>query len=397
MNPSAPGWIKKHLPYFQKFLKEESLVEETVYRQLRANGFIYGHSISTLVDKRAEQLQWTTQEKTKINLFDALVFTYYDNIDNGTQADCLKAIISFYQSLDTRENYTLKLGLGSEEDYTKVEKIIHQRIQTNESTLQKNFSHIITNALLYVDILSFDHYLITQHNPYAYAQFLESTLLKVIYIALQQKETKDSYNELLIKLFESSVRYTTNIKGAHTRLQEIDLSQISSPLEIQYILDLCALSLWDDQKVDQQELQFMRELCALLDLKEGHYNESIIAVKEFIDTNSEDIAYLQYSNPVKHFYKQTTSSVGTLITRNKNRLVKEISQSRELVILLGQSTRRDLTKKERKIVKDQLLDIFKTIPSLAIFILPGGGLLLPIFVKLVPKILPSAFNENLEE
>lgn len=397
MNPSAPGWIKKHLPYFQDFLKEESLEEEAVYRQLRANGFIYGHSIGTLVDKRAEQLQWTTQEKTKINLFDALVFTYYDNIDNGTPADCLTAIISFYQSLDTRENYTLKLGLGSEEDYTKVEKIIHQRIQTNESTLQKNFSHIVTNALLYVDVLSFDHYLITQHNPHTYAQLLESTLLKVIYIALQQKETKDSYNELLIKLFESSVRYTTNIKSVHTRLQKIDLSEISSPLEIQYILDLCALSLWDDQKVDQQELQFMRELCALLELKEGHYNESIIAVKEFIDNNSEDIAYLQYSNPVKHFYKQTTSSVGTLITRNKNRLIKEISQSRELVILLGQSTRRDLTKKERKIVKDQLLDIFKTIPSLAIFILPGGGLLLPIFVKLVPKLLPSAFNENLEE
>jgi hypothetical protein len=33
-------------------------------------------------------------------------------------------------------------------------------------------------------------------------------------------------------------------------------------------------------------------------------------------------------------------------------------------------------------------------PSLAIFMLPGGALLLPIILKLVPDLLPSAFKEN---
>lgn len=397
MNPSAYGWIKKHLPNFEEFLKEHPVDELTFYKQLRASGFIYGHSVNTLVDEKKQQLKWTTQEKTKINLFDALAFTYYDTIDNPNTEDCLKAIISFYKTLDKKERYFIKLGLGSESDYSKVEKIIHQRIQTNESTLQKNFSHLITNALLYVDILSFDHYLITQEDPYHYAQSLEAILLEVVYLALQQKESKDSYNELLIKLFESSVRYNTIIKSAFTTIDKVDLSEISEPLEIQYIMDLCGLSLWDDQQIDAQELDFMTHLCLLLRVSKDHYKDAIAAVKEFLSTHNEEISYLNYSNPVKHFYNQTTSTVGTLITRNKNRLIKEISQSRDLVILLGQSTQRDLTKKERKIVKEQLLDIFKTIPSLAIFILPGGGLLLPIFVRLVPKLLPSAFNENLED
>ena len=52
---------------------------------------------------------------------------------------------------------------------------------------------------------------------------------------------------------------------------------------------------------------------------------------------------------------------------------------------------------ETKKVKKQLLDICKTIPSLTIFLLPGGGILLPILVKYIPQLLPSAFNENLEE
>ena len=89
--------------------------------------------------------------------------------------------------------------------------------------------------------------------------------------------------------------------------------------------------------------------------------------------------------------------MATLVSRNKNRLVKEIMQSKELMVLLAHSTLRDLDEKEKKKVKKQLLEICKTIPSLTIFLLPGGSLLLPILIKFIPTLLPSAFNENLEE
>ncbi len=86
--------------------------------------------------------------------------------------------------------------------------------------------------------------------------------------------------------------------------------------------------------------------------------------------------------------------VKKLILRNSKRLHKELSQSAELVALISKSTIRDLSREEKKKVQNQLLDIFKSIPSLAIFILPGGAILLPIFIKLIPKLLPSAFDEN---
>ena len=44
--------------------------------------------------------------------------------------------------------------------------------------------------------------------------------------------------------------------------------------------------------------------------------------------------------------------------------------------------------------KSILIDILKSIPSLAIFMLPGGAILLPLFIKFIPKLLPSAFDEN---
>jgi hypothetical protein len=69
-------------------------------------------------------------------------------------------------------------------------------------------------------------------------------------------------------------------------------------------------------------------------------------------------------------------------------------ESKELFYLLKESTYRNLTDVEKQKVKDQLFDIFKSIPSLAIFALPGGGILLPIIIRFIPQLLPSSFNEN---
>ena len=97
---------------------------------------------------------------------------------------------------------------------------------------------------------------------------------------------------------------------------------------------------------------------------------------------------------VQSFYKNSSKMVKKLITRNSKRLYQELKDSKELMVLLTQSTSRDLTREEQKKVQEQLLDIFKSIPSLAIFMLPGGALLLPLVVKFIPKLLPSAFDEN---
>ena len=395
MNPSALGWIKKHLPYYIQYMASHPMDEEEMYLHLRTNGFIYGTSIKTLCDEESEQLKWTEEEKTKINLFDALTFTYYDCIENATATDCIKSIISFYSHLNKNQGGPpIKLGSSTDANYRILEKIITERIQTNEPILKKNFSHLITNALLFLDVLSFDHYLISGEDPLPYAICLEKNLTQIVWLALKQKENKDHYNELLIKLFESSIRYNNTIKSDDLTLQDIQTNVVSQPLEQLYLLDLCAMSLYDDEQVDAQEQIFMSEIAQLLHISPAEKESALEAVAKFISEHKEDIAYLNYSNPVKHFYNQTTRTVSTLILRNKKRLIKEIVQSKDLVVLLGNSTVRDLSEDEKKVVRTQLLDICKTIPSLAVFLLPGGTILLPILMKFIPTLLPSAFNEN---
>jgi hypothetical protein len=116
----------------------------------------------------------------------------------------------------------------------------------------------------------------------------------------------------------------------------------------------------------------------------------------FLNQHRVNIPYLNYKNPVKHFYDHAATNVSQLIVRNKSRLQKELSNNKDLLKLLTDSTVRSLDEKEKKKVKKQLLEICKTIPSLTIFLLPGGSLLLPLLVKFIPQLLPSTFNENLE-
>ncbi|MEW7278362.1 LETM1-related biofilm-associated protein [Aquimarina sp. 2201CG1-2-11] len=393
MNPSTSGWIEKFLRDQDNDLHLLQWSLDKLYLDLRNVGFIYGNSIDIIVNNISD-IVYSEEEKTKINLFSALVVTYYETIENADKEDCINALLQFYSFLDTKKSFFSLTNILTSNIYEKLEKVLHTRIQTNESIFKKNFSHLLTNALLFIDVLAFDYFLIHDKNPLDYATKLEESLINTVFLALNSKTEKDQYDQLLVKLFSSSVRYTHISTEEEASFDHLELDSYTDEIEKKYILDLTSLAVWNDEKLDQHEHNFMTALGAELGLADDYTKESLNLVRTFINTHRRNITFFNYSNPALHFYQQTSRTVSILILRNKKRLIKEISESKELMILLGQSTLRDLSTEEKQQVKKQLLDICKTIPSLAIFILPGGSLLLPLLVKFIPQLLPSAFNEN---
>ncbi|WP_442266446.1 LETM1 domain-containing protein [Tenacibaculum sp. ZS6-P6] len=89
--------------------------------------------------------------------------------------------------------------------------------------------------------------------------------------------------------------------------------------------------------------------------------------------------------------------IKALLVSNKIRFLNELKESKELILLLKKSTTNKLTTEEKHKIEEQLLDICKAIPAFAIFLLPGGSLLLPLLVKLIPTILPSSFRKDIED
>lgn len=397
INPSANGWIEKF------FLEQKSLLNPKIdepselYNKIRATGFIYGHIISFDSVFPIDTKSWLQNEISKVALLNTL-YTIYKLSTNETNPKIfISKAISFYNEMNPQGFNLLKKVLPTGTPASNLENIIDERVQTNDNIISKNFSHVVTNALLFVDVLAFQHYLNEGSIPSKYLKKIEETAISIISLSLKTKSNKSKHDDLLIKLFEASVRYNKYTKVNIQNLEELKLDYFTNELEKKYLIDIAGMALWSDGVIENNEAYFLYKLAEALSISDNFVSESIIKTDSFITENKNNIPYFNYSNPVKKFYDQTTQNVVKLIIRNNKRLTKEISQSKELMILLAISTKRDLDEKEKKKVKSQLLDICKTIPSLTIFLIPGGSLLLPILIKFIPQLLPSSFNENLQE
>lgn len=396
INPSVPGWIDKFFSE-HKISEMELITENTFfYDTLRDTGFIYGHIISVDTKLPIPIKGWFKEEVSKVALFNSLLGVYTLTKQQINWNDFILETVSFYNEMHPEEFNLFRKILPKNKPSLALEKFIDERVQTNENIISKNFSHLVTNALLFIDVLAFRQYLIHGSIPEKYLKKIEETIVNIVTLALKTKTNKSQYDDLLIKLFEASIRYSKFSKNSNLSLETLQLDYFTNELEKKYLIDMAGMALWNDGILENNESHFLYQLANTLSVSDDFVQQSIIATNTFIIKHKKEIPYFNYSNPVKHFYDQTTQSVVTLIARNRTRLVKEIVQSKELMILLAYSTRRDLDEKEKKKIKKQLLDICKTIPSLTIFLLPGGSLLLPILIKFIPTLLPSAFNENLD-
>jgi hypothetical protein len=397
INPSAPGWIDKFF-IEQKFSEESvSKTSDSFYIKVRNTGFIYGNIISFETLIPIDTKGWFKTEISKVALLNTLFDAYCLTKTNIDSVRFISEVVAFYNQMNPQGFSLFKKILPKNSPSLNLEKIIDERVQTNESIISKNFSHLVTNALLFIDVLAFRQYLIHGTIPEKYLKKIEETVVNIVTLALKTKSNKSQHDDLLIKLFEASIRYSKFSKVTIQNLESLQLDYFTDELEKQYLIDMAGMALWSDGIIEKNEAYFLHSLAEIMSLSDDFVTKSITDTNDFITKYKKEIPYFNYSNPVKHFYDQTTQTVVTLISRNKNRLIKEIRESKELMVLLAYSTRRDLDDKEKKKVKKQLLDICKTIPSLTIFLLPGGSLLLPILIKFIPTLLPSAFNENLEE
>ena len=260
----------------------------------------------------------------------------------------------------------------------------------------------MSNTFVYLDVILFDEFLhtkktleISNYNIYA-----ENALYALI-LAAQADGKIEIEEKHIFKVFLASAKIHDKKKdeiedlfSADIPLTTISKEVLRSELFKRFILDISVLTIFASNDSHPEELEYLKFLCTYLDINDAALNETLVLVENFVIKHNDKISFLSNANSVEKLYGNVSKRWIKILGRNKDKLAKELKQSKELVFLIKKSTTKELSKEEKEKVKTQFLDIAKSMPALAIFLLPGGALLLPLVLKIIPDLIPSSFRDN---
>jgi ribosomal protein L7/L12 len=412
LSPGSKGWMAK---YFQLVDTKQVVLhweqpdalptEQFNHHFLAQSGIVFGYPSQLLFAKELDQKKWTNNEKLTVLLFEAQLFTYLRVKGHAhvfEQEAFINQLTKFYKNHKINSLSSLLGYLFKESQEEKLERILAKRTEVPKNIIHtKSWMSYLNNAFVYLDVLLFEEFLVTEGQTRFDYQQLAMLALAVITLSaysdgeVEEKE-KTIFETFLVSAdLDSDEREIARLRFKDgSSLNELTSELVDSWYYKRYLLDLSSLTIYSNHEAVTEEKVFLQELCAWLQLEEINLDEALVSSNQFVLENNQQVAFLHDASSVELMVDNVSKRWIKILGRNKDKLATELRQSKELVQLIRKSSKEELSKEEKEKVKTQFMDIVKSMPALAIFLLPGGALLLPIVLKIIPNLVPSAFREN---
>lgn len=420
MNPTKKGWFESYVLFRTDKLVEDYVEasglhdrEKVIYKWMQPSGLMYGHPVNIPFFDTDQAKKYENSDRTKLILAESFLMSMYatetdrDRL-NEQLGKAPDKVIQFYESLfpDMRIRRKNLFGINRTE-HKVAEDLISGRLKVKSSFRQNFWSGFFQNSLLFLDVYYFFRYL--ERNDSINLEELRRDLEGIRFLIVNviaasahanltiEKEERELFNFFLASANLPPDKKTRAreifLQGAP--LNEIKFPKIESWLLKKYILELAALTIWSDKTLEESERSFLKLLSKKLGLDDEELEISILSIESFVVENWDKVHYLQSKENYRIVGERLVKSMQLVMKKNKDSIVKEVRESRELMSLLAKSQKETLTVEEKEKVRTQLIDIVKSIPALVIIALPGSFLTLPILLKILPKgALPSAFGED---
>ncbi|MDX2359431.1 MAG: LETM1-related biofilm-associated protein [Crocinitomicaceae bacterium] len=412
ISPGAKGWINK---YFD--LVEKGQIELVVNRPeglrklhfmhltLSHSGIVFGFPNEMIFGKSVETTDWTHEEKLKFLLFESHLFVFIqihkDQVFN--KEEFLTTLFDFYELHSASAIKKVFKFFVKESREEKIESILSKRVDIKVKILEnKWWVNSLSNAFTYLDVILFDDFVHKEKDTAlkSYSNYAMNALTAI---------TLSSYSDGVLEDKEIAM---FNIFLASANLGDEDRDQAKEKFKNgaelddfsffvndhwllkRFILDVAILTILSSEDIDDDEMNFLQSLCEHLEIPIHELEENLGLIENFLLDTKEEVVFMKDAPSYEKMYSSLSKRWVKILMRNKDKLAVELKQSKELVSLVKKSRKEELTKEEKEMVKTQFKDIAKSIPTLTIFMLPGGAILLPILLKIMPDLIPSAFKEN---
>ncbi len=415
------------------------------YQTLRHSGVLFGCPLmeATLIEQFSELKFLSVKDQATFLNIEVLFITLMREIailvpDLGSYQDYLSRtlirIVQFYLGEDVDRQC---FGLETEEllknrNFSKmisrVESIFSDRIRIRGKF---TFANSIQNNVAFLDIYSMINWNRRFHNQTsAPIQFLAEIHRKTVAVQKQivlifaglvwyleqelalkssdywennpaQEEQQDllkpGKKKMLTRYIKTSKLHSNDKKELLRAVKKTvylkDIKYEKSAFILnRYLLEQTILLSLIDEEGDPFRIPFIQQLGELLGMTEVELKAGVTSVADFFHSNEERFDFIRGNRALHHIKKRANKQVSLAVKKNLGRIMNEIRQTGKLYGLLVKSSAIALTKEEKAFVKEQLLSIIKAIPALAIFCLPAGAMVLPIFIKILPfNMLPNSF------
>lgn len=413
MNPSKPGWIRKYFSILDNYSEQLNRYpgtllspQELFYAYLQPTGIMYGYPASLLFLEDTYLEDLSKEEAYKVLLLEGLILTDHlvkGRFDIHSLENSLEEFVRFYEQTQLERAKKGWLNFKHLTVYEKLESIIAQRVDIKTSFSHKLWTSYLYNSLIFHDLLLYHEF----HNGADCKKLTENRrrvaldLIKIIAVAAHIDGELTEAEEAIFEIFmasadleredrEEAKLYWENKK----QLTDIDLDYERSWMLNRYLMEIAVLTIWSDRQVVQAEKDFLVDLTVKLGIPKEELDKSFVAIQAFVLNNYETIPFLRGKNDAELLMDGATERWRNILGRNKDKLAAELKESKELMALIAKSTTEELSKEEKEKARHQLKDLARTIPSLTLFMLPGGSLLLPIILKIIPDLVPTAFRSN---
>ncbi len=344
--------------------------EYSIYIYLRNKEFMFGDFV--YMPDFINKISWD-----KFNFFEKNEFWYLFSLfllfsHKKNNLDFKEVLNSFLVVISTDKSESLTL-----------ERRIQQRIFSTENKIkfmQRNDFKI----LFFVDYFAFNHLLDNDLNSSFIPAFKYNiaSLLRPLF-----NKAKKNRNE---KYFWKKIEQ----ESSQTNVKDESDALVFKQSEKKYRFEFFYLSIWLDMDFSSSEQNLFDNLLPAFYLNESEQMESIEFIEHYIF--SEEKRIFHFHPKVKQLKLKLQTNIQAQLQRNKEKISKEIVESRELLVLLRKSTKMSLNMDEKAKVREQLMDILKVIPSFSILMLPAGTVILPLILKILPKktLYPSSFLDD---
>jgi hypothetical protein len=406
-SPGSKNWILKYFQLVEnnvfsiESISENHQKESTFNNLASKTGLIYGVPTSFIYFSNVSCENYTNEEKLKLLLFEALLFSYLQGLKEPFDKKLfIQSLKSFY-SENEESKWFDKVFKTSEVE--QLEVTLSSRILIDTPIFESNYwLNYLSNCFVFLDVILFQEFLqkktISLNSKYS--SYVTYVMKGIIYMAYADNKIESKEQRLLANFLSftqleknSKLQIETFINNGISK-SDFNLTKIDNPLLLGIIFELGLLIAHKSLATFTSERKSLYDFGDFLGLSAQEINESEIRSNLFLLEKQEESSPFYFESRSSLAFQGFSNRWIRILGRNKDKLISELKESKELVALIQKSTTKELTKEEKEMVKNQFIDILKSVPSIGIFLLPGGALLLPLILKIVPDLLPSSFKEN---